>query len=59
MEYRIAQDEVRVPDTRHSEVRSLGAAMATAASRSIGGKIGAGVAVQGQQIITKLRQPKS
>jgi hypothetical protein len=59
MEYRIAQDEVRVPDTRHFEVRSLGATMAAAASRSIGTKIGSSLAVQGQQIITNLRQPKS
>ena len=59
MEYRIAQDEVRVPDTRHPEVRSLGATMAAAASRSIGAKIGSSLAVQGQQIIIKLTQPKS
>ena len=59
MEYRIAQDEVRVPDTRHSEVRSLGATMADAASRSIGAKIGSSLAVQGQQIIAQLRQAKS
>jgi hypothetical protein len=59
MDYRIAQDEARVPDTRYSEVRSLGATMATAASRSIGAKIGSSLAVQGQQIITKLRQPNS
>jgi hypothetical protein len=59
MEYRIAHDEVRAPGTRHFEARSLGAAMASAASRSIGAKIGSSVAVQGQQIITRLRQPKS
>jgi hypothetical protein len=59
MEYKIAQDEVRVPDTRHFEVRSLGATVASAASRSIGAKIGSSLAVQGQQIIAQLRQPKS
>ena len=59
MEYRIAQDEVRVPDTRHFEVHSLGATMAAAASRSIGARIGSSLAVQGQQIIAQLRQAKS
>ena len=59
MVYRIEQDEVRALDTRHFEVRSLGATMASAASRSIGAKIGSSVAVQGQQIITRLRQSKS
>lgn len=42
-----------------SPVRSLGTIMATAASRSIGTKVGASLAVQGQQIIEDLRQPKS
>jgi|RhiMethySRZTD1v2_1073278.scaffolds.fasta_scaffold60212_5 hypothetical protein len=59
MEYGIAQGEVRVPDTKHPEVHSLGATMATAAMRSIGTKIGASLAVQGQRIIRNLRQPRS
>jgi hypothetical protein len=59
MEHGIAQGEVRVPDTKHPEVRSLRVTMATAASRSIGAKIGASLAVQGQRIIGNLRQPSS
>jgi hypothetical protein len=58
MEY-AAQGEVHAPGTRHPQLRSLGTIMATAASRSIGTKIGASLAVQGQQIIENLRQPKS
>lgn len=59
MVYRIAQDEVRVPDTRHFAMRSLGETMAAAASRSVGAKIGSGLAVQGQQIISQFRKAKS
>jgi hypothetical protein len=59
MEYGITQGDVRVPDTKHPEVRSLRATMATAASRSIGTKIGASLAVQGQRIIRNLREPSS
>ena len=57
MEY--AHGEVPAQDVRHPQLRSLGTAMATAASRSIGTKLGAILAVQGQQLIKNLRQSKS
>ena len=58
MGYGLAHGDVHAPRTGQSELRSLGAIMATAASRSIGTKSGATLAVQGQQIIKNLRQPK-
>jgi hypothetical protein len=59
MEYPIAQGEVHAPAAQHRQLRSLGTIMATAAGRSIGTRIGARLAVQGQQIIGNLKQPKS
>ena len=59
MEYGIAQSDIRTPGARHPEVRSLGVTMAAAASRSIGRKVGASLALHGQQLIKNLRQPKA
>jgi hypothetical protein len=42
--------------TRHPETPTLVGAMAAAAARSVGRRIGAALAVQGVQIIRKLAQ---
>lgn len=59
MDYGIAQGEFHAADGRHPQLRGLGTTMATAASRSIGTKIGARLAIYAQEMIKNLRQPKS
>lgn len=58
MEYGIPRSEMHATGARHPQLRGLGTVMATAASRSIGTKIGASLAVRGQHVIANLRQPK-
>ena len=56
MEYGIAH--AHAPEDRQPLLRGLGKAMATAALASVGTRIGDRLAVQGQQLIKNLKQPK-
>lgn len=59
MGYGIAHAQVPRTDERHPQLRALGSVMAAAALRSIGTRIGATLAVHGQQLIQNHRQARS